>query len=174
MAICFVDVATFRKEQEEQAGFLFHFDSVLEEGLGRTEAPLVRVVERLDHRVLERQLLLLRGMSETSQPHPLRLGDQYPRHKIDPIRRLRVDRPHKLDLPHRWSARPLCGYLLQDLVDGRKAARCRDQGIRPRLPADQLRARDTVPDAASRASPVFISSSNSVNGFRARVRKDSP
>jgi hypothetical protein len=59
MAICFVDVSTLRKEQEENAGFPFHFDYVLEEGLGRAEAPLVRMVERFDHRVLGRQLVIL-------------------------------------------------------------------------------------------------------------------
>jgi hypothetical protein len=103
MAVCFVDIPTFGKEQEEHAGFTFHFDYVLEEGFGRAEVPLLRVVERLDHRVLEPQLLFLRRMSDTSQPHPLRLGDQYSRQEADPIRLLRINRPHKLDLPHRRS-----------------------------------------------------------------------
>jgi hypothetical protein len=59
MTIWFVDVPTFRKEQEEHAGSPFHFDYVLDEGLGRAEAPLVRMVERLDHPVLEPQILLI-------------------------------------------------------------------------------------------------------------------
>jgi hypothetical protein len=145
MAICFFDVPTFRKEQKEYTGFPFRFDYVLEEGLGRAETPLVRVGERLDHRVLEPQLLLLRCMSETSQPHSLRLGDRYPRHKVGPIRRLRLDRPHKLDLPHRRSTQRLRGHLLQDLVDGHKEVRCRGQRIRPRLRADQLPERNADP-----------------------------
>jgi hypothetical protein len=37
------------------------------------------------------------------------------------------------------------GIFWQNLIDGRKAARCRDQSIRPRLRADQLRERDAAP-----------------------------
>jgi hypothetical protein len=46
MAICFFDVPTFRKEQEEYAGFTFHFDSVTGESFERPPNGIVPDKER--------------------------------------------------------------------------------------------------------------------------------